>query len=270
MQALAHTWILRELVKKCPAMQQDTADIFVYNISPDFLPAHPDITAETTHQIARFTHVPHQYRKAHYVQFHLLADDFSHHGEICGEVVRAFNPHAGGYAYVMGSSLVAPIMEYCRERNVAIEHEDAVYYSHMIIELSVDIYLRRSGEGEELAGLFGEAINQTAADYFPEFAEVLAWTFAGVNAAMIKKSLQQLARFYRADRLISVADAHDRIQYYVKRLGETMSGDRRSYEEMNSLVETGLALIGDPKDYLREVVQALLESSYCREITKPL
>lgn len=252
-------------------MQKDAADIFAYNISPDFLSGHPDITAAATHQISRFTHVPGQYRKAHYVQLHLLVDDFAHHGRICEEAVRTFNTDARGYAYVTGRPLVEPIAEYCRMRNIAMEYRDAVYFSHMIIELSVDIYLRRSDEGEELVRLVRRGIGRVGMDYFREFTEILSWLFAGVSADMVRQALGQVTKFYRSDRLLLSADAHDRIQYYARRLGEIKTADdRRSYEGMRMLVEKGLALMGDPTEYLREVVvQALLESPYCREITEP-
>ena len=253
-------------------MQKDGADIFAYNVAPDFLSSHPDITAAMTHQIPRFTHAPSQYRKAHYVQLHLLVDDFAHHGQIYGEAVRAFNADAQGYAYATGHSLVEPIMEYCRMRGIAMEYRDAVYFSHMIIELSVDIYLRRSDEGKELVALFQEGVNQVSADYFPEFTGILLWLFAGVNTDMIRYSLRRVTKFYGSDPLILFADAHDRIQYYAQRLGEIKTTDgKRSYEGMRILVEKGLSLIGDPREYLREVVvRTLMESPYCREIIAPL
>ena len=272
MQTLAHTWILRELIKGCPSMQKDGADIFAYNVSPDFLSSHPDITAAATHQIPRFSHVPPPHRKAHYVQLHLLVDDLAHHGRICGETVRTFNADARGYAYVTGCSLVEPIMEYCRMRSIAMEYHDAVYYSHMLIELSVDICLRKSDEGPELVAMFKEGINQASTDYFREFTEILSRLFSGVEADIIRYSLRQVAKFYSRDQLILFADAHDRIQYYAQRLGKIkVADDRRSYEGMRMLVEKGLAMIGDPREYLREVmVRALMESPYCREITAPL
>jgi len=253
-------------------MQKDGENIFACNVSPDFLPSHPDITAAMTHQIPRFTHVPVHHRKAHYVQFHLLVDDFSHHGRIYEEAVREFNADAQGYAYAAGRSLVEPIMEYCRMRSIAMEYHDAVYFSHMIIELSVDIYLRRSDEGEELVALFRQGIDQASTDCFREFTEILSWLFAGVNADMIRYSLRQVTKFYGSDHLILFADAHDRIQYYTLRLGGIKAADdKRSYEGMRLLVEKGLTLIGDPREYLREViVRTLMESPYCREIIEPL
>lgn len=253
-------------------MQKDAADIFAYNVSPDFLPSHPDITAAVTHQIPRFTHVSDQYRKAHYVQLHLLIDDFSHHGRICEEAVRTFDADAQGYAYAVGHSLVEPIMEYCKARSIAMEYHDAIYFSHMIIELSVDICLRRSDEGKELVALFRQGIDQVSTDCFQEFTGILSWLFAGVNADITRYSLRQVTKFYKSDHLILFADAHDRIQYYAQRLSETkVTNDRRSYEGMRTIVEKGLALIGDPKEYLREVVvHALMESPYCREIIEPL
>jgi hypothetical protein len=274
MQTLAHTWILRELIRRCPALQNDGADIFACNVAPDFLPSHPDITAAMTHQIPRFNHVPEQYRKAHYVQLHLLVDDFAHHGHIRQEAARTFNVHAQGYAYVMGRPLVEPIMEYCKTRGIAMEYHEAVYYSHMIIELSMDICLRGSDEGKELVTLFGQGIAQASKGSFPEFTEVLSWLYEDedIDGEMIRWALRRVTEFYETDSLILSADAHDRIQYYTENMGGIKAADdRQSYEEMKILVEKGLTIIGDPTDYLREVVVgALLESPYCREITGPL
>ncbi|MDR2860979.1 MAG: hypothetical protein LBV07_00270 [Syntrophobacterales bacterium] len=186
--------------------------------------------------------------------------------------MRTFNVHAQGYAYVTGRPLIEPIREYCATRGIAMGYNEAVYYSHMIIELGVDIYLRKSKEGKELVTLFGQGIGQASAGSFTGFAEILLWLFEGINGKMIRSALQQVMKFYETDHLILSADADDRIQYYAERMGEIKAtDDGRSCEGMGIIVEKGLALIGDPTDYLREVVvQALMESPYCREIIEPL
>ena len=124
MLMLTHTWILKELLA-LSSSETPTLDIFAYNVCPDLLPIHRTVHASMTHRISRFIQVPREYRKAHYVQLHLLADDIAHHGRICEEVVTEFNPDADGYAYVMGQPLVGPIMDYCNSFGLPVDRVEA-------------------------------------------------------------------------------------------------------------------------------------------------
>lgn len=260
MLMLTHTWILRELLA-LSSSATPTLDSYAYNVSPDLLPIHRSVHASMTHRLSRFKEVPREYRKAHYVQLHLLADDIAHHGRICEEVVTEFNPDADGYAYVVGQPLVGSIMDYCDAFGLPVDRVEAAYRSHMIIELSVDIFLRKNGEGRALVDLFQDALEQTDRFYMAEFTRTLSWLF-GIEGPVIQESLSQAMSFYTADRMLRFADGGERVAHYVKKFGFNETNDA-ACEGMRDLMSQGMSLVGDPMDYLHGVVRTIWESPYC-------
>lgn len=260
MLMLTHTWILQELLAQSSSATP-TLDIFAYNVCPDLLPIHRSVHASMTHRISRFKQVPREYRKAPYVQLHLLADDIAHHGRICEEVVTEFNPDADGYAYVVGQPLVGPIMDYCAAFGIPIDRAEAAYRSHMIIELSVDIFLRKNGGGRALVDLFQNALEQTDRLYNAEFTRTLSWLF-GIEGPVIQEALNQAMSFYTAERMMRFVDGAERVTHYVKKFGFNEANEA-AREGMRDLMNQGMTLIGDPMDYLHGVVRTIRESPYC-------
>lgn len=260
MLMLTHTWILKELLAHS-GKEAPTQDIFAYNVCPDLLPIHRSVHASMTHRISRFRQVPREYRKAHYVQIHLLADDIAHHGQICEEVVTEFNPDAAGYTYVKGQPLVTPIMDYCANLGCPIDRAEAAYRSHMIIELSTDIYLRKAGEGTALIELFQDSLEKTDRLYMPEFMRTLSWLF-GIEGPVIQEALNQAMGFYTPERMIRFAEEGERVGRYVRIFGFN-DANEAACAGMWDLMNQGMLLIGDPLDYLHGVVQTIRESPYC-------
>jgi len=260
MLMLTHTWILKELLTQYPS-EIKTPDVFAYNVCPDLLPIHRSVHASMTHRISRFKQVPREHRKAHYVQLHLLADDIAHHGRICDEVVTEFDPDARGYAYVVGQPLVKPIMDYCESCGLSVDRIEAAYRSHMIIELSVDIYLRQNGEGKTLIDLFQDALEQTDRLYITEFTRTLSWLF-GIDSAIIQEALDRAMNFYTADKMMRFVDMKQRAGFYVKKFGFSETNESVC-AGMKDLMDRGMSLVGDPMDYLHGVVRTIRESPYC-------
>lgn len=260
MLMLTHTWILRELLALCPPGVK-TPDIFAYNVCPDLLPIHRSVHASMTHRISRFKQVPREHRKAHYVQLHLLVDDIAHHGRICEEAVTEFNPDAKGYAYVTGKPLIRPIMDYCQSLGLPVDRIEAAYRSHMIIELSVDIYLRQNGEGRALVDLFQNALEQTGRLYVSEFTRTLSWLF-GIDAAVVQEALNRAMTFYTADKMMRFVNMEQRVGFYVNKFGFNDTNEF-ACAGMRNLMDQGMSLVGDPMDYLHGVVRTIRESPYC-------
>ena len=94
---------------------RDNLDILIYNVMPDILPIHRDITPEMTHRMERFKDVPGGYAKARFIQFHLLVDDLSHHGHITRRGHERFENASDGYAYRKGASLTQAMIELHRQ-----------------------------------------------------------------------------------------------------------------------------------------------------------
>ena len=195
------------------------------------------------------------------MQLHLLADDIAHHGRICEEVVTEFNPDAEGYAYVAGRCLVDPIMEYCHAFGLDIDRTEAAYRSHMIIELSVDIFLRKHEEGIILVNLFQEALEKTETIYIQEFSRTLSWLF-GIEGAVIREALNQGMMFYTPEKMIRFVDETERAPRYVRIFGLSDKNEA-ACAGMRDLMRLGMSLVGDPMDYLHGVVRTIRESPYC-------
>ena len=69
MLMLTHTYLLQRILG-VRAFDSNDLDAYVYNIVPDLLTIHPDITSQQTHKIKRLLHVPERYPKAAYIMFH--------------------------------------------------------------------------------------------------------------------------------------------------------------------------------------------------------
>ncbi len=176
MLLLAHTWILREFLAQNAQVCRHP-DIFIHNLSPDILTIHETINPATTHGIARFRSIPSPYKKAAFVQFHLLVDDMAHYGEITENLQGVFNPDSQGYCYLKGKALIEPIRNFYQCLGEEISYHNAVYQSHIIIEMAFDRMLRRRAGNNELGDFFLEAFKYTFDYKINEFSETQAWLF---------------------------------------------------------------------------------------------
>lgn len=153
MLMLTHTWILKEFIGQS-RLDQDVLDLFTYNVSPDMLCFHKDITADMTHGIPRFCSMPKEYRKAAFVHFHLLVDDIAHHGKIDTSIVKEFNPYSKGYTYIKGRPLIEPLKQFYEDIGKDISFNHISYQTHMIIEMAFDLALHYGQDNQDLLSLF--------------------------------------------------------------------------------------------------------------------
>ncbi|HTZ39851.1 MAG TPA: hypothetical protein VMB77_06825, partial [Syntrophales bacterium] len=104
-----HTWILREFASA--RLNRENLDVLIYNVMPDILPIHRDITPEMTHRMERLMDVPPAYGKARFIQFHLLVDDLSHYGHITRRGRARSENASDGYAFRKGLILTPAMIE---------------------------------------------------------------------------------------------------------------------------------------------------------------
>jgi hypothetical protein len=131
----------------------------------------------------------------------------------------------------------------------------------MIIELSVDIYLRQNGEGRALVDLFQNALEQTGRLYVSEFTRTLSWLF-GIDAAVVQEALNRAMTFYTADKMMRFVNMEQRVGFYVNKFGFN-DANEFACAGMRNLMDQGMSLVGDPMDYLHGVVRTIRESPYC-------
>src|SRR5512136_2621896 len=186
-----HTWLLKEYAGA--RLRPDHLDILIYNVMPDILPIHRDITPEMTHRIERLRTVPPEHGKARFIQFHLLVDDLSHHGHITRRGHERFENASDGYAYRKGASLTKSMIDLHRFEGAEIPAEEALYRSHLIIEIAVDLVVYK--QYPEIVRLFSEAVELTLAGRLEGLIETLSWAYAMPRGLAREAVVQGMAAY---------------------------------------------------------------------------
>jgi len=256
---LTHTWILKEFLGT-GRLSPDVLDMFVYNVSPDILPLHGAITSDMTHGIPRFRPLSPQYKKAAFVQFHLLVDDIAHHGKIGKTAVRDFNPNSEGYTYVKGRPLIQPIMDFYKSIGKEIGYSHAAYQSHMIIEMTFDLALHQRRENDELIPIFCEALEYTVQNKIGEFSEIHAWLF-DISEEIIAEAIRQGRDTCSLDRMSCFMNVEGRIGLCLDRFGLDRNDDS-TWAGMRNLIAHGMVLVNDYEDFLYPTIREIRNSSF--------
>ena len=259
MLLLTHTWILKEFLG-ASQLCSEVLDLFAYNASPDLLPIHTQITADITHGVPRSCHIPPEYRKAAFAQFHLLVDDIAHHGRILEKPIRAFNPHSEGYTYIKGRPLMRPIADFHKSIGREINVNDAAYQAHMIFEMAFDLTLYRQMGNGDLIRLFCNALNHTVANSILEFSSSLGWLFS-VKEETIREAIDWGKDACTFDRMTHFMNSEDRIGLYIDKFGLDRE-DKKIWEGVESLMTQGLDLVGDYEDFLPSTMEAIKDSGF--------
>ena len=173
---LTHTYFLQKVLSGTDSGNIDL-DVYIYNFAPDLLTIHPRISPDKTHKVRRSLHIPAQYSKLAYVVFHLLVDDLSHYGYICSGDQEDFNPDSKGYCYIKGKHLIESILNLHRIIRKEISYKDAVYQSHLIIEMIYDLVILNHINSFKTVDLLVQAINFTVKNKMDEFIETMNWLY---------------------------------------------------------------------------------------------
>jgi hypothetical protein len=261
MLMMTHTWLLmnyprgEEFIMKNP-------DLLIYNLCPDLLPIHKDITAEATHGIPRYRLLPAEYRKNAFVHFHLMVDDISHHGAITRQPVIEFNPDSNGYTYLKGKPLVQPLLDIYKNMGKPIPYAHAAYRSHMIIEMTFDLVLHQGqlAESDKLLTLLSEAMSFTALEKFAEFSENIAWLY-GVPVKTIAEALKEGAAVYTLNRIRRFMSLEGRIQLFANKYGIPRD-DGQAIAGLTDVMNMGMELVKDYGDFLAPTLTAIRRAGF--------
>lgn len=253
---LTHTWILREFLGGDYIHQQRLADLYIYNILPDLLPLHENITAEITHRPTGKTDPPREFTKSRYIYFHLLIDDFAHYGE--GESrPGTFNPDSKGYAYVMGKEISAGLRNIYRLAGHDISPSEAAYRCHVLIEMAFDLALY---EGEKkIMDLLTESMNFTLADRLQELSQSAGW-FYGIDDRIIEETMNRARFLGNADRLRSTMNVSGRVGLFLKKFRDELDGSKIG--ELEELFRLGMDLTKNKEAFLKDVSGMLERSGF--------
>jgi len=254
---LTHTYFLQKILGSAEIKNVEP-DIFVYNIAPDLLAIHPDITSARTHKLRRLQTLPVEYPKAAYVIYHLLIDDLSHYGYICTEDGDAFDIHSRGYSYRKGNPLIRVIQDIHGIAGKEISCRDAVYQSHLIIEMIYDLVIVRHLRTFKTVEVMVDAIKYTVENRMEEFTETLRWLY-GLEVNQIREVMRSALLFITQESMEQMMTIQGRMHLYQDKFGLPCN-DLLLNNELNRLFEQAIDLIDDDELFFNETADVIKES----------
>lgn len=251
---LTHTYFLQKFLGAADVKNVDL-DVYVYNIVPDLLTIHPQITSNETHKIKRSLQIPAQYSRSAYVMFHLLVDDLSHYGYICSDCQEKFDSNSKGYSYVKGKHLINSILDLHKIINKEISYKEAAYQSHLIIEMIYDLVILNQINSFKTIDLLAEAIGFTLKNKMNEFVATINWLY-DVEKDEINEVMRNASIYITKDRLEHIMNIESRINLYKDKFG-LKSNDQLFYDGLENLFQHAKDLIGDDELFFQEIVQTI-------------
>lgn len=250
---LTHTYFLQKVLGAAKIKNIDP-DVYVYNIVPDLLTIHPDISPDKTHKLRRSLQIPTQYSKSAYVIFHLLVDDLSHYGYISDEQ-EVFNCDSQGYSYIKGKNLINAIMELHKVTQRDISYNEAAYQSHLIIEMIYDLVIFNHIHSLKTIDLLVEAINFTAKNKIDEFAATINWLY-GFDNNEIKEVMKNAVLYITKEGMESIMNIEGRINLYKDKFG-LQSNEQLFYDSLRKLFHQAIDLIDDDESFFLQAMQII-------------
>jgi hypothetical protein len=251
---LTHTYILQRILRK-KVFNKNDLDAYVYNIVPDLLTIHPAISSQQTHKIKRLMYVPERYPKAAYIMFHLLIDDVSHYGSLYSGTVAEFNPDSLGYSYLTGKPLIHFLLNFHRSINNDISYSDAVYRSHLIIEMIYDLVIAEYINIENTIETLTEAINYTASERMDEFVSIVNWIY-NLGENEIREVIEKASRFLTIDRMQNIMSIEGRIRLYADKFGLNRN-DQLIADGLRKIFFQARDLVADNEVFLIETEKSI-------------
>lgn len=251
---LTHTYFLQKVLGRTGPSNVEP-DIYVYNIAPDLLAIHPLITPDKTHKLQRSLQIPPRYSKSVYVLFHLLVDDLSHHGYICSDYQEEFNLNSQGYSYLKGRHLIKSILDVHKIIKKEISYAEAVYQSHLIIEMIYDLVILNHIDSFKTIDLLVEAVNFTVKNKMSEFVETIKWLY-GLEENEIDEVMRSALFFITKEGMDSIMNIEGRINLYKDKFG-LKSNERLFDDGLENLFQQAIDLIDDEELFFMETVKII-------------
>ncbi len=258
MLMLTHTNLLQSMMKDF-GMADGDPDIYIYNIAPDLLTIHPEITSDQTHFIRRFISPPPDHERTAYIMFHLLVDDMAHYGELSLQCREGFDPHSAGYTYVQGNHLIANIMDLYKMLDKDISYNDAAYRSHLVIEMIYDLVILSHIQADGSIALLENAIHFTRDHRQNEFCENISWLY-GIEKAHSREVLKSAASYLTRERMEKFMNMEGRIRLFTDKFG-LRNNNHLFADAIASLFQRALDSI-ENKKFLSETEAAIKEMGW--------
>jgi hypothetical protein len=245
-----HTWILRELIKKKKI--EDSLDIYLYNIAPDSLPMHKEISPQLTHNIKLGDEILSKYPKLVYVKYHIMVDNIGHYGDIkCPKDIDD-NFQKNGYAYIKGRNLINKIKDFYNEFNEEISDNDALYMAHIVVEISLDLKL--SIDDKSIAELFFLAGASLLSSDLNEYCNSLAELY-NLKPNTILESRMAPVSFYGKFDAKENFFLNKRVRLILRKAKKDFT--KQNIEKAKKIVVDCLNLLDDYKNFLDDCVKKI-------------
>lgn len=251
---LTHTYFLQKILNWAGGGDMEP-DIYVYNIAPDLLTIHPCISAAKTHLLQRSLTIPSQYPKSAYVIYHLLIDDLSHHGYISSGFQEEFNINSKGYSYLKGNHLIKSILNLYEIAGRKIADTEAVYQSHLIIEMIYDLVILHHINSFKTIDVLVEAVNFTADNKMDEFVDTINWLY-DLGKDEIKEVMKNAVLFITRESMSGIMNIEGRINLFKDKFG-LQCNERLFYNCLKDLFQQAIDLIDDEELFFQETTQII-------------
>jgi len=253
---LTHTYFLQQVLTAA-GLRDVEPDIYIYNVAPDLLAIHPRISSARTHNLRRSLQAPGQYPKSDYVMYHLLIDDLSHYGYICADCQEEFDVNSRGYSYLKGNRLVKAIMAVHEIIGKDISLNDAVYQSHLIIEMIYDLVILKHIHAYKTIDVLVEAVHYTAEKKMDEFVATMNWLY-GLPEQEIIDVMNSAQYFITKESMNGLMNMEGRINLYKDKFG--LRRDEPLCDDgLKDLFQRAMDLIDDEELFFAETVKAIKE-----------
>ncbi|MEN6623513.1 MAG: hypothetical protein ABFD50_18450 [Smithella sp.] len=255
MLMLTHTYILQKILNRAGIKEYDS-DIFVYNIVPDLLTFHPNINSRQTHKIRRILQVPPLYSKAAYIMFHLLVDDLAHYGFINSGIPDDFKPNPQGYTYIKGKPLIDSILNFQRKVNKEISYDEAVYRSHLIVEMIYDLAIINHILDNKTIELLADAVDFTARERMDEFVSTVNWLYH-LDKVEIQEVMKKAQSYMTYERMRKAMNMEGRIRLYAYKFG--LHGDENFLylSGIKNIFLHAKELLDDSEVFIKDAAEAI-------------
>lgn len=251
---LTHTYFLQKIFRQMDVKNLEP-DIYVYNIAPDLLAIHPNIDPAKTHKLQRSLQPPQQYQKSVYVIYHLLVDDLSHYGHICSDSQEAFSIDSKGYSYQKGNHLVKSITNLHNVIGKEISHCDAVYQSHLIIEMIYDLVILHHINSYQTIDVLVEAIKYTVNNKMDEFVETMRWLYE-LDEQEINDVMNGALFFITKESMEKIMNMEGRMNLYRDKFG--LQSDEQFFDDgLKDLFQRAMDLIDDDDLFFTESARVI-------------
>lgn len=251
---LTHTYFLQKVLEK-NSSKKLSPDIYLYNIMPDLLTIHPDISADKTHAVRRNRKIPPVHSNVAFTFFHLFVDDLAHHGRVGPTMRNGFDADSQGYCYLKGRPLVTTILDLHRFINRSVSRDEAIYQSHLIIEMMYDLVIARQISECGTIELLVEAVHYTAEHKLDVLAADMTWLY-GFEKSQIADVMDAAVFYVTRDGMEGLMNVQGRINLYQEKFG--LHSDELVFSDiLTSMFDKALKLIDDEELFLQQSLGAI-------------